>query len=53
MYGGISYSNTSIFYAFDPNDPSGNSVLVALTDGGVPDDDDYEDLVIRISLPGS
>jgi hypothetical protein len=53
---GVTYSNTSIFYTIDGSDSdppaaSGKAVLLGLADGGVPNDNDYQDLVVRISLP--
>jgi hypothetical protein len=54
---GNDWSNTSIFYAIDgstssPGETSGTAVLLGLSDGGVPHDMDYQDLVVEISLPG-
>lgn len=50
------FDNVSIFYAIegsisDPGLTSGNVVLLGLSDGGHPGDNDHEDLVVRISLP--
>jgi hypothetical protein len=55
-YSNVYYSNVSIFYAIDgsTSDPgltSGNAVLLGFTDGGAPNDNDHQDLVVRISLP--
>lgn len=53
----VAYFNVSIFYAIDgsTSDPalaSGDAVLLGLSDGAHPGDSDYQDLVVRISLPG-
>lgn len=53
---GNEFSNMSIFYAIDgstsdPGETSGDAVLLGLSDGGVPNDMDYQDLVVEISLP--
>ena len=55
-YTGNDYDNTSIFYAIDGSmevtgATSGNAVLLGFTDGGIPGDNDHQDLVVRISLP--
>lgn len=53
---GDSWSNTSIFYAIEgstaaPGETSGDVVLLGLSDGGVLNDVDHQDMVIRISRP--
>jgi hypothetical protein len=50
------FSNTSIFYAIEgstanPGATSGDVVLLGFSDGGVLNDIDHQDLVVRISKP--
>jgi hypothetical protein len=52
--GGHSFSNMSIFYAIegstsDPGETTGAKVLLGLSDGGVTNDTDYQDLVVEVS----
>lgn len=60
VYSGNEYCNASIFYTIDRKDLttasplSGDAVIISFADGGVcpKEDADYQDMVIRISLPG-